>query len=268
MQYTKVAQLHPQDSQYDRSLFSGGIIAIGVKNYLQTAVRFCKEEARDGRMEIVSVGSGNGRIERAVNAAYRERYPASSDLNFVLVDPDPQFDGIVDFDYVDDLIEKRPAIVGNCVLFIIWPMPVGQNDGYDIDSIRKLQPRAVLIVYMTLGSAGSEDLLKALGHDDNFQLPLSETGIVNWVNAIEEETFGCCEQYGIENYSRKDVYQQKISAMLAGTKIRRLTILNRMNDPRYLNACPVINVTCERNSLINRRGWMRLIWGAGVDIDF
>jgi len=114
-----VNQLHPENARYPPSLFGLGIKYLRVKNSMEAAVRFCKKEARDGQLEIVSVGSRDGSVERMVNAAYRQRYPTSSDLNFVLVDPDPRFDGLVGFDYMDDLIEKHPTIVGNCVLYVI-----------------------------------------------------------------------------------------------------------------------------------------------------
>ena len=63
---------------------------IGPRKFLSTAVHFCDEETRKGEIDVVSVGSGDGSLEKAIIAAYRQHYGNSSKLNVILVDPDPR----------------------------------------------------------------------------------------------------------------------------------------------------------------------------------
>ena len=87
-------------------------------------------------------------------------------LNITLVDNDPKFLNNVDFRTVDDLIESRPTVVGNCVLLLIWPEPESKENEYDIEAVRKLQPRALLTLYdkypYGVGISGSRDFRKWL----------------------------------------------------------------------------------------------------------
>ena len=104
---------------------------------------------RSDRIEIIFVGSGDGFVDRRIIEAYRDHF--GSTLNITLVDINPKYE--VDFRTIDDLIAKRQNVVGNCCLLIIWPDP--HKGGYDIDSVRKLQPQAVLTLYETNGISGS-----------------------------------------------------------------------------------------------------------------
>jgi len=71
----------------------------------------------------------------------------------ILIDPDPEsFEpypkkkGYLkpDFPYVSNLIEKRPDVVGNCVLLLIWPEPEAL---YDFEAVMYLKPLSILILY-------------------------------------------------------------------------------------------------------------------------
>lgn len=116
--------LHPSNHvKYDLSKYNNGIVALGVENFMVTT-QFYEDEAAGGEIEIVSIGSGDGTIEKDIMAEYHSRF--RKDLPRInLVDPDPKFDGIVDFKTVNHLIEENPNVVGNCVAFMIWPLPVG-----------------------------------------------------------------------------------------------------------------------------------------------
>jgi len=69
---------------------------------------------------------------------------------------------------VQDFIEKRSYVVRNCVLFLIWSCSpiLDQNDGYNIEAIRKLQPSSVLTMYGLNDVSGSIELQWAL-HSPN-----------------------------------------------------------------------------------------------------
>ena len=78
-------------------------------------------------------------------------------------------------------MEKRPTVIGNCALFIVWPDPETFKTGnYDIEAIYKLKPRALLTVYeAACGISGSYSFVKFL-YDDSLNLPPSEFGSKNW----------------------------------------------------------------------------------------
>lgn len=127
------------------------IFAFGVENFLSYAAHFCRHEGRNGTVEVVSVGSGNGTIEDDIIATYANLF--GEQLSITLIDKNPKYR--VHFRTVKDLVEERSNTIRNCVLLIIYPELEQRNDGYDIQAIRKLQPRAVLTMYETSGISGS-----------------------------------------------------------------------------------------------------------------
>ena len=170
--------------------YNNGIRYLGVKNFLSAAAKFCREETREGKIDIVSIGCSDGYVEKNIVTAYHERFGNLSHLNVILVDPDERFRSKVDFRYVDDLIEQRPHIVNNCVLFIFCPFEEKLNNGYDVDSIRKLKPKSILVEYSVTGESGSRDLIQFLDPDG---LHREESGLdyypirevllqTNWMN--------------------------------------------------------------------------------------
>jgi hypothetical protein len=105
---------------------------------------------------IISLGSGNGKLE---NYLYSNGYS-----NILCIEPEifsHNKEQIIykkpDFNYVDEVISKKPDIIGNCSLMIIWPY---NNSSYDIESIQKLKPKNILILYESNGYSGSKELLK------------------------------------------------------------------------------------------------------------
>jgi hypothetical protein len=111
---------------------------------------------------IISVGSGNGKLEKYL---IENDYP-----NIICIDPkvfSHNVDKILhikpEYDNVDEIIVKKPEVVGNCFLMIIYPSQEGTPDsGYDIEAIRKLNPRRILVLYENIGYSGSYELIKFL----------------------------------------------------------------------------------------------------------
>jgi hypothetical protein len=115
---------------------------------------------------VVSVGSGNGTYEYEL---------MKSGIEIICVDPAPESyleypsdDKYIKPHYslVDDLIKSQPQLVSNCVLFLNWPAPLKST--YDIESIEKLKPLGIVIVYETLiKAAGGNRLHEWLDSADN-----------------------------------------------------------------------------------------------------
>jgi len=122
--------------------------------FLEAALQFCINEARNGTVDIISVGSGSGGIERRIIREYRRHF--GKDLRIILVDPDESCK--VDFKTVKDLKAHLPHVMGHCVLVIIWPD--ADNAGYDFDAIRTLKPTAVLTLYETTGISDSHNFTR------------------------------------------------------------------------------------------------------------
>ncbi len=115
-------------------------------------------------VEIISVGSGNGKLEKYLkNNGY---------LNIICIEPEifsHNVEKIIhnkpDYNIVDEIIIKKPSIVSNCYLMIIWPSGKDKKDcGYDIDAIKKLKPSRILVLYENTGYSGSNELRKFLNN--------------------------------------------------------------------------------------------------------
>lgn len=117
---------------------------------------------------LISVGSGNGKFEHKII----DQYP---NVKIICVDPDPESYSKLpillypEFSTTDDLVQKFPELVGNCLLLLNWCYP---NDStYDYDAIMKLKPIAFVSIYESLGdvtngAAGGEMFYNFL-HDEN-----------------------------------------------------------------------------------------------------
>lgn len=127
---------------YGNQSYNQAIIGIGVKYFMSCAAHFCNDEMQRGATNIISIGCGDGFVDRSTSIIKTYHDHFGSELDIILIDPNPKYE--VDFRTVEDLIEKRPNIVGKCSLLIIWPEYESDNDNYDINSIYKLRPRAVL----------------------------------------------------------------------------------------------------------------------------
>ena len=111
-------------------------------------------------LPIVSVGCGPGTTEWKLKHKY-----GLGDRRWILVDPAPEsfqkyppgghYSLRVDADLVKNLIQKEPNLVGNCVLFLPWPSPNDDAGNYDMEAVILLHPKAIILVFETVGSAGS-----------------------------------------------------------------------------------------------------------------
>lgn len=101
---------------------------------------------------LVEVGSGDARamkwlmtVNPKVEAYCVDPNPKSYTNNEPSIEPCAAT--------VDDLIEKNPDLVQNCVLVLIRPTP---SLRYDIDAIRLLRPRGIFAMISIDGSDGSD----------------------------------------------------------------------------------------------------------------
>lgn len=99
--------------------------------------------------QIISVGSGNGAFESFYNQ------------NIICVDPHPtkylrnnQIYTKPLYSYVEELVREKPELIGNSNLMLISPPP-GDEITYDIEAIRLLKPKCILIVGEFTGTCSS-----------------------------------------------------------------------------------------------------------------
>lgn len=112
-------------------------------------------------LPVISVGSGSGYVEKQCMERIK-------DLNMILVDPlnpdENEFYPVPShlsqnpsYELTNDLIVDKPEIIGNCHLFLNWPLP---NDiMYDYEAILLLKPKKIIICCEVSGSSGSQKLL-------------------------------------------------------------------------------------------------------------
>jgi hypothetical protein len=123
--------------------------------YVQTALS-------NQPISIVSVGSGNGVLERQISNELKtdiicvdpdpesyEKYPTNMSLAMI-----PQYNNVV------SLIKSKPDLIGNCILLIGWSSP--NDTTYDLEAIDALKPSRIVLIYETTGIAGSFSLHKWL----------------------------------------------------------------------------------------------------------
>jgi hypothetical protein len=106
---------------------------------------------------IVSVGSGLARLEFEAQAM-------NPDIKWICVDTDPTSGEAIkrqpfirpSHATVDDLIKNNPALVGNCALFLNWPLPGNVGNSYDFEAFIKLKPIDLLtFIEVYHGAAGA-----------------------------------------------------------------------------------------------------------------
>ena len=135
---------------------------------------------------------------------------------------------------MDELVEKRPQIVRNCSLFIIWPPSEDPDNNYDIEAIRKLRPRAVLTVYECVGGSGSVEVRIFLRSNDSYKLSNEEYGVDNYDGDKEMREHGGCAEtncgvpdaYTIEEKAIQKVHYG-VKYGILGTRVYRMVILRR-----------------------------------------
>jgi len=126
-------------------------------------------------LPIVSVGCGPGTAEWKLQNQF-----GVTGRTWFLVDPHPESfekyptDGSPEYqranvDRVKTLLNTHSELVDNCVLFLPWPSPNDDSGCYDVEAVMLLRPKAIVIVYESVGYAGSSDMhawLKTLGESE------------------------------------------------------------------------------------------------------
>lgn len=130
-------------------------LSIGVRylgiSLLKDYLRAVLDSRVDDTIAVVSVGSGNGVVERKLND--------DLEIKVICVDPEPNrylscADPMLpDYPSVPALVAARPEIQGNCILLLNWASP--NESTYDIEAVRDLRPLDVVaVVETTTGIAG------------------------------------------------------------------------------------------------------------------
>ncbi len=136
------------------------LLNLGIKSYgIKNVIDIINDFYNNYNKPIVSMGSGIGAIEYLSKIQNNNinwicidinnnpiDFPSSATLTHPLVK--------IDYNSCDELIENKPEIINNCILFLNWCLP---NDSYyDFEAIIKLNPIAILSIYEDLnGSNGA-----------------------------------------------------------------------------------------------------------------
>ena len=105
----------------------------------------------DNDLPIISVGSGSGKFE--------SYHICTKGKDIMCIDPEPKSYDKEEQIYVEpkypivsNLIENEPDIVGECNLLLIWVTP---SIDYDMDAIKSLKPKKMVVLFDGSGGAGS-----------------------------------------------------------------------------------------------------------------
>jgi len=147
-------------SDYVSNYFSLGIEKVGIKNLLWY---FEKVMELAPNADIISVGSGNGVVEQIIDDKFKCDVICIDPFSNKFIPAPAEFVKPSTFDNVDDYLDKTPIISDKkLILFLNWPYnEFTKEDGsmteyeYDYDSIVKLKPNHIIVVYDPSGSAGS-----------------------------------------------------------------------------------------------------------------
>lgn len=184
---------------------SKGVLCFGENQTVEIIDRFykshglhCSHGSRDshgshGSLPIVSIGSGNGYIE--YYSGYRH-----PEQKWICCDPNPSSwtPGHVykkpEFPTAQHLLEARPELENNCILFINWAFP--NDSSYDYDAITTLKPRRILSIY------------------EEFKGENGAAGGVEFYNFVQQ----CKRKKSPENLDYHFVYEASLKNMAASEK--------------------------------------------------
>ncbi len=113
--------------------------------------------------KVISVGSGNGKLELEMFYDVEDRHLAVENDEIICVDPNPfshNDDNLYfkpKYSYVSELIISESDMVNDCGLMLIWPYP-SEEGKYAMKAIEMLNPKKVVILYEDSGCAGTEEL--------------------------------------------------------------------------------------------------------------
>lgn len=193
-------------------------ISKGIKKFnLDDVLDFIESFGFD--IPLVSVGSGNAFFEWLLCNLYPK-------LKIIMIDPEPfSFGGLPSdivhymsnpksrfsyletkcetehyYKYTENLVKKRPSIVGNCNILLNWPDP--NYNIYDYDSIVALKPRNFMAIFAPCGASGSEKFInltsqRTLQLEDQTQYERKYM-----TSTFERESFSIVVQYELTVYQR------------------------------------------------------------------
>ena len=139
---------------------------------------------------VVSVGSGNGSVEKCLDPSDK----------IICVDPCPQsfqseptrYSHPPDYKIVKDLVNVKSDLIGECSIFLNWPSPSNpflNTNPYDVEAIRLLKPKLILLVLERSGSSGSVELIGSLSK-------LIELENEKYITE-DEKMFHCLDNYSV-----------------------------------------------------------------------
>jgi hypothetical protein len=120
--------------------YSTGVLLLGPGNIEE----YLKKVSQVSKFPIISVGSGNGVVEREIET--------SLGIQILCVDPtplswsmstEPDECHMPDFPTITDLARERPELIGKCNIFINWAYP---THVYDMEALLVMQPMNVVTV--------------------------------------------------------------------------------------------------------------------------
>lgn len=146
------SQIHQREDWYMSHKFT--CQPVGTRYGFQLSqVAACLEHATNARLPIVAVAIGTGAIEGKLQKIMQESLGADRAPRWYGVDPDPTShdptyprDGIFlrpDAATVPDLLKSHPALVGACVLLMIW---CDWNKDYDMEAVELLCPASIVSI--------------------------------------------------------------------------------------------------------------------------
>ncbi len=163
----------------DSKCLNKGIKYLGQNLFFQ----YWEEFTNLNNYEIISVGSGNGTVEKHLENKYNQfitcvdpdphsfqksttmpmPMPMHTPMPMLMHTPMPMHMPVhmPDYPTCEQLISNNKNAVNNCNLFLNWPTP---NDKYryDMNAVKDLKPKAIFAVLETSGSAGSDIFLQWL----------------------------------------------------------------------------------------------------------
>jgi hypothetical protein len=133
-------------------------------------------------LPIVSLGSGNGAVEYLLSKW------CNNSSNWILLDPSPlswstgKLFMAPDYPRDKDLMEAKPEIYNNCILFLNSTDPRGSN--YDEKCVKKLRPLFIILLtnlrHCVDFKSGTPALKRYLDHEEHYyQLILKYNDIEN-----------------------------------------------------------------------------------------
>lgn len=126
------------DIPKNQHVYSTGVLLLGPENVHEYIRNVCVVS----KLPIISVGSGNGVIERELESAFG--------IQIICVDPTPLSWSMEhakyrapDFATVEDLVSQHPELIDQCNVFINWAFP---THSYDMEAVHLLRPRNVVTI--------------------------------------------------------------------------------------------------------------------------